>query len=69
MTSDEILQQMYDNTVLGKVPEVRALTDAAQGWVDDLALVTTDERLRALLDEQGAVLVGYRELRTAMRAG
>jgi 5-methyltetrahydrofolate--homocysteine methyltransferase len=33
MTPDEILQQMYDNTVLGKVPEVRTLTEdgLAQG--------------------------------------
>lgn len=33
MTSDEILQHMYDNTVLGKVPEVRTLTEEglAQG--------------------------------------
>lgn len=28
MTADEILQQMYDNTVLGKVPEVTNLTKA-----------------------------------------
>jgi chitin disaccharide deacetylase len=50
-------------------PEVRALTGAAQGWVDDLELVTSDERLPRLLEEQGATLIGYRELRTAMRAG
>jgi predicted glycoside hydrolase/deacetylase ChbG (UPF0249 family) len=50
-------------------PEVRALTEMAQGWIDDLELVTTDRELPALLAEQGAVLIGYRELRDAMRAG
>lgn len=50
-------------------PEVRALTDAAQGWIDDLELVTTDPTLPRLLDEQGAELIGFRELRDAMRAG
>lgn len=50
-------------------PEVRALTPVAQGWIDDLDLVTTDTTLRELLDEQGAELIGFRELRDAMRAG
>jgi chitin disaccharide deacetylase len=49
-------------------PEVRALSDAAGDWVDDLALAL-DPATRALLDEHGAVLIGYRDLRTAMRAG
>lgn len=49
-------------------PEVRALSPAASGWIDDLELVTTDHRLPELLAEQGAVLIGYRELRDAMRA-
>ena len=49
-------------------PEVRAITDASQGWIDDLALVTG----RDLADRLGAVgarLIGYRQLRDAMRAG
>ncbi len=49
-------------------PEVRAISDSAQGWIDDLALVTTDRHLREMLDDSGAKLIGYRELRTAMRS-
>ena len=49
--------------------EVRALAGAAaDGWIDDLALVTTDGELRRLVDESGAILIGYRHLRDAMRA-
>jgi len=47
-------------------PEVRALTDVADQWIDDLALAV-DPGLLARLDESGAVLIGYRELRAAMR--
>jgi hypothetical protein len=50
-------------------PEVRALSPQAEGWIDDLALVTTDHTLRELLRASGAVLIGYRALRDAMRAG
>jgi len=50
-------------------PEVHALSDSAHEWIDDLDLVTTDERLPALLAEQGATLIGYRALRDAMRVG
>jgi predicted glycoside hydrolase/deacetylase ChbG (UPF0249 family) len=49
-------------------PEVRALTTSAQGWIDDLELVTSDQRLPELLSQQGATLIGYRQLRDAMRA-
>ena len=49
-------------------PEVRALGDYTQGWIDDLALITSDD-LRARLDDSGAVLIGYRDLRDAMRSG
>lgn len=49
-------------------PEVRALGDVATGWIDDLALVTTDEVLRRAIVDSGATLIGYRELRDAMRA-
>ena len=49
--------------------EVRALAgDVADGWIDDLDLVVNDTVLRALLQDSGAVLIGYRELRAAMRA-
>lgn len=50
-------------------PEVRALSSQAEGWIDDLALVTTDHTLRELIRDSGAVLIGYRSLRDAMRAG
>ena len=48
-------------------PEVRALGESAQGWIDDLALVTSDD-LRQRLADRGAILIGYRALRDAMRA-
>jgi hypothetical protein len=48
-------------------PEVRALGAHTAGWVDDLELVLGDD-LRARLDAAGAVMVGYRALRDAMRA-
>ncbi|MGA1509324.1 MAG: ChbG/HpnK family deacetylase, partial [Ilumatobacteraceae bacterium] len=48
--------------------EVRALAGAAaDGWIDDLALVTVDVEFRRLVDESGAILIGYRALRDAMR--
>jgi predicted glycoside hydrolase/deacetylase ChbG (UPF0249 family) len=49
--------------------EVRAITAVAEEWIDDLDLVTRDPKLRELLDASGAVLIGYRALRDAMRAG
>ena len=49
--------------------EARALTDAAVGWIDDYELVTNDPRLDKLLADSGATLIGYRQLRDAMRAG
>lgn len=50
-------------------PEVRAISEVAVGWIDDLELVTADAKLRDLLDASGATLIGYRALRDAMRAG
>lgn len=48
--------------------EVRALAgDSAQGWIDDLELVTNDPTLRSLIDELGIELIGYRDLRSVMR--
>jgi predicted glycoside hydrolase/deacetylase ChbG (UPF0249 family) len=49
--------------------EVRALTEASAGWIDDYELVTNDPKLAELLADSGAVLIGYRQLRDAMRAG
>jgi predicted glycoside hydrolase/deacetylase ChbG (UPF0249 family) len=48
--------------------EVRALTPSADEWIDDLDFVTNDPGLPAAIDAAGAVLIGYRELRNAMRA-
>ena len=48
--------------------EVRALGDVAIGWINDLALATSDE-LRDAVTASGAVLIGYRALRDAMRLG
>jgi len=48
-------------------PEVRALGEPASGWIDDLALMTTDETLQKSVAASGAILIGYRELRHAMR--
>ena len=50
-------------------PEVHALTDNAARWIDDHIFVTVDASLPALINEVGAVLIGYRQLRAAMRAG
>ena len=49
-------------------PEVHALTSAADQWIDDLALVTDDQRLRTMITASGATLIGYREIREAMRS-
>lgn len=50
-------------------PEVRALTADAAAWVDDYELVTSDALLPELLSDIGAVRIGYRALRDAMRRG
>jgi len=48
-------------------PEVRALGDVCLGWIDDLALITGSE-VREALAATGATLIGYRQIRDAMRA-
>lgn len=50
-------------------PEVRALTPSAAEWIGDLHLMTADAEVAELIRDSGAVLVGYRALRDAMRAG
>ena len=47
--------------------EVRALTDHAEEWIDDLDLALHDTTVTDLLQEQDAIVIGYRELRAAMR--
>jgi predicted glycoside hydrolase/deacetylase ChbG (UPF0249 family) len=49
-------------------PEVRALTSSAEQWIDDLRFVTEGDELRSAVERSGAVLIGYRDLRAAMRA-
>lgn len=49
-------------------PEVRALTGAAESWIDDYVFVTDPDGLAAALTASGAIPIGYREVRTAMRA-
>lgn len=48
-------------------PELRALGEHTQGWVADLALVTSEDLLNRLADSE-VVLIGYRDLRSAMRS-
>ena len=50
-------------------PELRAVGTDWHGRVDDLALVTTDSNLRAMLDRAGVHRIGWRPLRSLMRAG
>ena len=49
-------------------PEVRALTSVAEQWIDDHVFVTLEGHLGELIDEVGATLIGYRELRELMRS-
>ena len=49
-------------------PEVHALTEHADRWIDDHVFVTRDAHLPVMLADAGAVLIGYCDLRTAMRA-
>ena len=49
-------------------PEVRAITDASEGWIADLELATSEDLANRLTDA-GAVMIGYRALRDAMRRG
>jgi chitin disaccharide deacetylase len=50
-------------------PEVRAMTDSAEGWIDDLDLVLdASGELQRQITNSGAVLIGYRDLRQAMRS-
>jgi len=49
-------------------PEVRALAPDWAARVDDHDLLVHDHDIRALSERAGAILIGYRELREAMRA-
>ena len=50
-------------------PEVRAISEDAEGWIDDYRLVVDNAAdVRAAISKAGATLIGYRALRTAMRS-
>ncbi len=49
-------------------PEVRAMTTDAGGWIDDLQLAL-DPAIADMIANRDITLIGYRELRDAMRAG
>jgi predicted glycoside hydrolase/deacetylase ChbG (UPF0249 family) len=49
-------------------PEVRALSQWAEEWIDDLRLATQDDTLQTAIAQSGAIMIGYRELRAAMRS-
>lgn len=49
-------------------PELRAIAADWSTRVEELAMLTTDAELRMLVERSGAVLIGHRELRAAMRA-
>ena len=49
-------------------PEIRALGEVALGWIDDYKLMVNNPDIRSAIAASGAELIGYRELRTAMRA-
>ena len=48
-------------------PEVRALTSDATGWIDDHQFLL-EPAVREVLTTSGVHLIGYRELRSAMRS-
>jgi predicted glycoside hydrolase/deacetylase ChbG (UPF0249 family) len=50
-------------------PELRALGDNALSWIDDWKLATQDQELVQVIADSGAIMIGYRALRDAMRAG
>jgi predicted glycoside hydrolase/deacetylase ChbG (UPF0249 family) len=50
-------------------PELRALAPDWANRVDDHHLIVHDAGLRAMLSRSGVKLIGFRELRDAMRAG
>ncbi|MEY4797490.1 MAG: hypothetical protein RJA50_974, partial [Actinomycetota bacterium] len=49
-------------------PEIRALGDIAQDWINDYDLVVNDDEVRDAIAASGATMIGFRELRTLMRS-
>jgi hypothetical protein len=50
-------------------PELRAIAPDWAARVDDLHLLATDAGFGAMVERSGARLIGFRQLRDAMRAG
>jgi predicted glycoside hydrolase/deacetylase ChbG (UPF0249 family) len=50
-------------------PELRAIGTDWSARVDDHVLVTRDSNLRAMIERAGAITIGWRPLRSLMRAG
>jgi len=49
-------------------PEIRALGEVAQSWIDDYDFLVNNEELPDAIAASGATLIGFRELRTLMRS-
>ncbi|MDP1820997.1 MAG: polysaccharide deacetylase family protein [Acidimicrobiales bacterium] len=74
-TFDQMLQslrpgitEIYVHPALD-TPELRDVADDWEARVDDHALVTADDGVRHAIEQAGAVLTGYRELRELQRTG
>ena len=57
MTHDEILQGLYDHTLVGHAPEVRELVE--QGLADDLGVNVAPETFVAKVKEHEPDIVGF----------
>jgi hypothetical protein len=44
------------------------LGDIANSWIDDYNFVVNDASLKQAIADSGAIMIGYRALRDAMRA-
>ena len=49
-------------------PEIRALGESAASWIDDYNFVVNDASLKQAIADSGAIMIGFRALRDAMRA-
>jgi predicted glycoside hydrolase/deacetylase ChbG (UPF0249 family) len=49
-------------------PEIRALGESANSWIDDYNFVVNDASLKQAIIDSGATMIGFRALRDAMRA-
>ena len=49
-------------------PEIRAVGEIAQSWIDDYELVVNDKEIRDAIKKSGAKMIGFRALRDLMRS-